>query len=210
MRPRSDNLRQVGAGADRHEMRQVVARMPLAEWKVVVFDRLRTLRLEILPERATAGEIDHLQPATDSEHGLAVVHRPLCELELHAIARGVGAVTFRVALLTVVRGIDIGPAREEHTVELIVDAAERLPVLGNERDHPRNGSNGRERVNVPLAHGPRWREVGWNPAEALNDLRRDPDYWALGHGRQMKTASNNKRGARTGTPALGRKLASHV
>src|SRR5688500_18827577 len=160
MRPRSDNLRQVGAGADRHEMRQVVARMPLAEWKVVVFDRLRTLRLEILPERATTGEINHLQPATDSEHGLAVVHRPLRELELHGIARGFRAVTDRRAMLMVLRGIGSGHAREEHTVELIVNAEERLPVLGYERDHPRNGSNGRERVNVPLAHGPRWREVG--------------------------------------------------
>ena len=73
-------------------------------------------------------------------------------------------------------------------VELVVDPAERLGVVGKERDHPWNCAGGRERLDVALAHGPRRRKISWNPAKALQALRGDSDYGAFGHGMRIKTA----------------------
>jgi hypothetical protein len=137
------------------------------------------LRLEILPERAARCEIDKLQAAAHAEHRFVIAHRPFSEHELDAVARGIGPVAIRVTVLAVDGRIDVRPAWKEDTVKLVVNTAQRVGIVRQERDHPRDGTSGRERLNVALAHGPRRREVSWNPAEALKGLSRNPDYWAF-------------------------------
>jgi hypothetical protein len=160
-------------------MRQMISCVAVAEREVVVLDRGGALRLEILPERAPRREIDELQAATYAEHRLVIAHRPFGEHELDAVARGIGPVTIRVTVLAVDGWIDVRPAWKKDTVELVVNTAQRVGIVRQERDHPRDGTSGRERLNVALAHGPRRRKVSWNSAEALKGLSRDPDYWAF-------------------------------
>src|SRR5688500_5359788 len=95
-------------------------------------------------------------------------------------------------VLAVYGGIDVRATGKEHAVKLVVDAAQGVGILGQERDQPRAGAGARERLDVTLAHDPAGWEMSWKTAKALQTLHGDPEHRAFGHGKRMKTALDER------------------
>ena len=89
-RASTDDLRELRPRLDEHFVHQVLALANLVRPVIVLDRRLAPLR-EILVERSSRRDIEHLHAAAHREHRLALRHRPLHERDFHAIA--VGSVT---------------------------------------------------------------------------------------------------------------------
>src|SRR5688500_20166436 len=94
---RPDNLGQVRPLADGYGVGEMVPSVPVPEGEVVVLDRRGPLGGEVLPERPAPREVDQLQSATHTKHGLVVPHRPFGEKAVDTVAGRIAPARGRLA-----------------------------------------------------------------------------------------------------------------
>ncbi len=110
-----------------------------------VLDAARTLRGKVLPEGPAKRDVDDLQPAADAEDGRFEAIRPREELEIELVPPRVDVHRAVHRRLAVARRVDVGPARQEESVELLGKGVSRLDDLHLLREGP-GGEEG-----VPVA-----------------------------------------------------------
>ena len=77
---------------------------------------MRFLRLEVLVQRATRHDVEHLEPSTDREQREVEVERSARQRELGLVTFGEGRLGARIARFAVARRVDINAARRQQPV----------------------------------------------------------------------------------------------
>ncbi len=159
------------ARGDPHVMRALVA-AAAADREVVVLDRRRVLGADVLVETAAHGHVEELGAATYRQYRFALGERPPHEQQLGPVARRVGPLAVRAARLAVRARVHVHAAGQEQTVDPLVDPAECGLIALEERNDPRDRTDGHEHLDVALAHHPAARQL---VRDRLERLRRDAD-----------------------------------
>ena len=80
--------------------------------------------LQVLVERTAQRSHNCLEAATDAQHRYTAVVGQAYQHEFHEVALGVDAVELGDRLFAEEEGIDVGPARDDQTVNMIEDAGQ--------------------------------------------------------------------------------------
>src|SRR5437588_12770247 len=107
----------------------ITAIRPARHREVVVLKRPRVHPVHVLIKCTTQGDVDGLNPATNPEDRFSVRDGPAEQLELDAIALGIGCLAKFMAILPVVRGADVAAACEKKALKLVEDAAQSQFVV---------------------------------------------------------------------------------
>ena len=129
------HAREPRAGLDPHGVGGDAARLGLA------------VALEVLVQRAAAGDVERLHAAADPEHRHPARVGELGERELVAVERRLGGAELRVALLLAVAvRVDVRAARQADAVEPLERRRDR--VVAERREHDRDAAGALDRAHV--------------------------------------------------------------
>jgi len=150
----AQNLPQPRALLHRDVMRQELAARLLRRREVIVLQGRRHLRGDVLIQRAAAGHVQNLQPATHREHRQAAIEGVPQECDFHGIAIRVdGAAQWRLQLAIAGR-VHIHAAGDEHAIKAIEDFLKCVVIVWDQRDEPGHAANLLHCFDVTAAHEP--------------------------------------------------------
>jgi hypothetical protein len=125
---------------------------------------------KVLDEVAAPGDVQHLAPAADRQHGHVARERALEEHELRAVALGARPVRRGMRLGAVALRVEVGAAREDEAVESVQGL---LDSLRRRRHQQRPPAGLLDRADV-RERDERRRQLPDAPA-GLFGVARDPD-----------------------------------
>ena len=125
---------------------------------------------KVLDEVAAAGDVQHLAPAADGQHGHVARERALEERELGAVALGPRPVRLGVRLGAVGLRVEVGAAGEDEPVERVERLLDAFRRRGHEQRPP---AGALDRADV-RERDERRRQLPDAPAGVLG-VARDPD-----------------------------------
>src|SRR5690349_15108151 len=107
-------------------------RRTIAWWSLLVFDRIRYLRVDVLDQRSTARDIQHLHAETDCEYRYSSSFGSGDHQQIGFVFDRLDSAELWMRLLAVPQGIYVGvTARKQDAVELC-DHCFDVVCLGNQ------------------------------------------------------------------------------
>ena len=118
-------------GLGRHAVCRCVARCLLRVFEDVLAGQTGC---QVLIERTAQRRHNDLEATTDAQHRYAAVVGQAYQHKFHEVALGVDAVELGDRLFAKVERIDVGPARDDQTVNMVEDARQQVHVFRRRDD----------------------------------------------------------------------------
>src|SRR3569832_501514 len=145
-------------------------RRTIAWWSLLVFDRTRHLRVDVLNQSSTARDVQHLHPETDREDRYSSSFRRGNDQQIRFVFDCLDRAELWMRLLAIPQRIDVGVAAGQQDAVELCDYGIDVVGLRNQTDVYRKTARGLDSLAVVASQ---IESIG-----CLFDAHRDADAWS--------------------------------